>query len=177
MILEALLDMLSSVTELDTRLLFPCIVCHRMGIASLGAFTCRPCSYIYIPLDFFVLTTEHKKHIHFRSVWTSGVIPLARGCERSTAASWFIQDVTSRLTPSGKAALSGVFRPQPKHVDFHTPGHLQRLTAIMSLYNLIVVPLSVISGLWIPCTLLCCIPWVQKQYVHISGAAPHLLTT
>ncbi|KAF9729240.1 hypothetical protein PMIN06_000139 [Paraphaeosphaeria minitans] len=37
----------------------------------------------------------------------------------------------------------------------------------MSLYNAIVVPLSVVSGLWIPCTLLCCIPWVQKQMLYL----------
>lgn len=36
--------------------------------------------------------------------------------------------------------------------------------AIMSLYNAIAIPLSVVSGLWIPCILLCCIPWIQKQY-------------
>ena len=48
----------------------------------------------------------------------------------------------------------------------------------MSLYNFIAVPLSVISGLWIPCTLLCCIPWVQKQYVLIPVAdPPHSLMT
>lgn len=48
--------------------------------------------------------------------------------------------------------------PSPMH-------HRISPTAIMSLYSAIVVPLSVISGLWIPCILLCCIPWVQKQYV------------
>ncbi|KAF1968145.1 alpha/beta-hydrolase [Bimuria novae-zelandiae CBS 107.79] len=37
----------------------------------------------------------------------------------------------------------------------------------MSLYDSIVIPLSVISGLWIPCTLLCCIPWVQKQMLYL----------
>ncbi|KAF2678777.1 alpha/beta-hydrolase [Lentithecium fluviatile CBS 122367] len=39
----------------------------------------------------------------------------------------------------------------------------------MSLYNSIVIPLSVISGIWIPATLLCCVPWVQEHgmlYLH-----------
>ncbi|KAF2014234.1 alpha/beta-hydrolase [Aaosphaeria arxii CBS 175.79] len=35
------------------------------------------------------------------------------------------------------------------------------------LYDAIVIPLVCISGLWIPITLLCCIPWVQKQMLYL----------
>ncbi|KAF2870485.1 Alpha/Beta hydrolase protein [Massariosphaeria phaeospora] len=37
----------------------------------------------------------------------------------------------------------------------------------MGLYNTIVVPLAFVSGIWIPATLLCCIPWVQKQMLYL----------
>jgi hypothetical protein len=41
----------------------------------------------------------------------------------------------------------------------------------MSLYTAIVIPLAFISGIWIPTTLLCCSPWVQKQYVPNQAPA------
>ncbi|PSN71435.1 alpha/beta-hydrolase [Corynespora cassiicola Philippines] len=37
----------------------------------------------------------------------------------------------------------------------------------MGLYSSIAVPLAFISGIWIPATLLCCIPWVQKQMLYL----------
>ncbi|KAF1850561.1 alpha/beta-hydrolase [Cucurbitaria berberidis CBS 394.84] len=39
----------------------------------------------------------------------------------------------------------------------------------MSIYTYIGVPLSFLSGIWIPCTLLCCIPWVQKQMLYLHS--------
>ncbi|KAF2708592.1 alpha/beta-hydrolase [Pleomassaria siparia CBS 279.74] len=37
----------------------------------------------------------------------------------------------------------------------------------MSLYTAIVIPLAFVSGIWIPITLLCCSPWVQKQMLYL----------
>ncbi|KAF2789002.1 alpha/beta-hydrolase [Melanomma pulvis-pyrius CBS 109.77] len=37
----------------------------------------------------------------------------------------------------------------------------------MSLYTAIVIPLAFVSGIWIPSTLLCCSPWVQKQMLYL----------
>ncbi|KAF2651206.1 alpha/beta-hydrolase [Lophiostoma macrostomum CBS 122681] len=37
----------------------------------------------------------------------------------------------------------------------------------MSLYGPIVILLATVSGIWIPCTLLCCVPWVQKQMLYL----------
>ncbi|KAF1938683.1 alpha/beta-hydrolase [Clathrospora elynae] len=39
----------------------------------------------------------------------------------------------------------------------------------MGVYNLIGTTLSFISGIWIPATLLCCIPWVQKQMLYLHS--------
>ncbi|KAF2849790.1 alpha/beta-hydrolase [Plenodomus tracheiphilus IPT5] len=39
----------------------------------------------------------------------------------------------------------------------------------MSLYIALGVSLSLISGIWIPATLLCCIPWVQKQMLYLHN--------
>lgn len=44
----------------------------------------------------------------------------------------------------------------------------------MSLYTAIIIPLAFISGIWIPTTLLCCSPWVQKQYVLKQASAYYL---
>lgn len=33
----------------------------------------------------------------------------------------------------------------------------------MSVYTIIGVSLSFLSAIWIPATLLCCLPWVQKR--------------
>ncbi|KAH8725381.1 Alpha/Beta hydrolase protein [Phaeosphaeriaceae sp. PMI808] len=37
----------------------------------------------------------------------------------------------------------------------------------MSLYAAIGLPLSFLSAIWIPATLLCCIPWVQRQMLYL----------
>ncbi|KAF2472715.1 alpha/beta-hydrolase [Lindgomyces ingoldianus] len=37
----------------------------------------------------------------------------------------------------------------------------------MTLFNYTVLPLVFVSGVWIPATLLCCIPWVQKQMLYL----------
>ncbi|KAH9870942.1 hypothetical protein J1614_006514 [Plenodomus biglobosus] len=39
----------------------------------------------------------------------------------------------------------------------------------MSLHNALGVSLSLLSGIWIPGTLLCCIPWVQKQMLYLHN--------
>ncbi|OAL47664.1 alpha/beta-hydrolase [Pyrenochaeta sp. DS3sAY3a] len=39
----------------------------------------------------------------------------------------------------------------------------------MGLSNTIGVSLSFLSGIWIPATLLCCIPWVQKQMLYLHN--------
>lgn len=42
----------------------------------------------------------------------------------------------------------------------------------MGLYSTIGISVSFLSGLWIPATLLCCIPWVQKrEYLGTNGMA------
>ncbi|KAF2272008.1 alpha/beta-hydrolase [Westerdykella ornata] len=37
----------------------------------------------------------------------------------------------------------------------------------MSLYSAIALPLACLSGVWIPATLLCCVPWLQKQMLYL----------
>lgn len=39
----------------------------------------------------------------------------------------------------------------------------------MSISKAIGATISFVSGLWIPCTLLCCIPWVQKQMLYLHN--------
>ncbi|KAL6708088.1 hypothetical protein ACN47E_003522 [Coniothyrium glycines] len=39
----------------------------------------------------------------------------------------------------------------------------------MGIANAVCVSLSFLSGLWIPATLLCCIPWVQKQMLYLHN--------
>ncbi|CAO2653542.1 Nn.00g029530.m01.CDS01 [Neocucurbitaria sp. VM-36] len=39
----------------------------------------------------------------------------------------------------------------------------------MSVYTTIGVPLAFLSGIWIPATLLCCIPWIQKQMLYLHN--------
>ncbi|KAH7128567.1 Alpha/Beta hydrolase protein [Dendryphion nanum] len=37
----------------------------------------------------------------------------------------------------------------------------------MSLYNAIFIPIAFVSGIWVPLTLLSCVPWVQKQMLYM----------
>ncbi|KAF2730987.1 alpha/beta-hydrolase [Polyplosphaeria fusca] len=37
----------------------------------------------------------------------------------------------------------------------------------MGIYSYIAIPLAFASGIWLPATLLCCIPWVQKQMLYL----------
>ncbi|KAF1997834.1 alpha/beta-hydrolase [Amniculicola lignicola CBS 123094] len=36
-----------------------------------------------------------------------------------------------------------------------------------NLYSSIIIPIAFVSGIWIPATLLCCLPWVQKQMLYL----------
>ncbi|KAF2127750.1 alpha/beta-hydrolase [Dothidotthia symphoricarpi CBS 119687] len=51
----------------------------------------------------------------------------------------------------------------------YSPTTSRRATMASNLYRAIGVPFSFISGLWIPATLLCCIPWVQRQMLYLHN--------
>lgn len=70
------------------------------------------------------------------------------------------------LTEYGKArGLRDLPRPpsRPNPRRRHNPSIMSGLASKIGL------TIACVSGIWIPATLLCCVPWVQKQWVG-SGA-------